>query len=67
MKVVRALLDSGANAGVTTRGGATPLHYAAGQGRVGVALLLLAAGAGVSAANRSGRTPLHWLAAAACA
>ena len=41
-------------------GGATPLHWAALGGKLGVVDSLVRAGAPVDAATNSGATPLHW-------
>jgi ankyrin repeat protein len=57
------LLNVGAN--VNTAGvlyGATPLHWAAGNGHKDIVALLLYAGADVNQANEHGDIPLHWAA-----
>ena len=42
--------------------GATPLHYAAGNGHIEIARLLLENGADVNVKSVGGPTPLHWAA-----
>jgi len=55
---VTALINEGADTGVTSNDGATALHFAAESGNVGLAQRLLAAGADVGARTRNGITPL---------
>jgi hypothetical protein len=45
--------------GVVVNGGWTPLHYAAGRGRVGVCGLLVGAGVELDGTTSIGRTALH--------
>ena len=49
---------------IRSKGGETPLHYAAQRGHVRAAELLVAAGADVNARDndRNRLTPLHWAA-----
>ncbi len=61
-RVVRALVEQGADVNVRQGDGATALHWAAYWDEAEVADLLLRAGADVSAANDLGVTPL-WAAA----
>lgn len=65
-EIVRMLLEAGADPMKATRGGDTPMHWAAlwGQGSVRAMMgLLLAAGADLNAKSSSGETPLHTAAA----
>jgi len=59
-----ALMEAGAEAGVTDMDGMTPLHSAAEAGGGEVLRNLLAADADIDAANEDGWTPLHEAAAA---
>ena len=57
--VPRLLLEHGADINVRSNGRSTPLHIAAGHGRVEVVPVLLEHGADVGAEDSRGRTPLH--------
>ena len=57
-RVVRYLLDNGANIKASTKGGATALHRAAEAGDVEVLKLLVDRGADVNAERKGGRAPL---------
>jgi ankyrin repeat protein len=59
IKVVKLLLDNGADANVSIGEGWTPLHTAANQGHVEVVRLLLLNGADIDSHDQSGRTPLN--------
>jgi ankyrin repeat protein len=61
--IVRALLDAGADANTTLRGGETVLMTAARTGRVGPVAALLDRGAKVDGEDRKGQTALMWAAA----
>jgi ankyrin repeat protein len=64
LAATRLLIDRRADVNVASADGATPLHVAAGKGRVYKALVraLLDGGANRDAADSEGRTPLHVLA-----
>ena len=65
LAAVRALIERDAGlAGARDESGRTPLHVAAGSGRVDVASFLITRGAGVTAADNNASTPLHAAAAA---
>jgi ankyrin repeat protein len=57
LKLVRLLLESGADPNVAQAGGWTPLHQAAAHGREAVAKLLVEHGASLTAKSDDGRTP----------
>ncbi len=57
--MVQVLLDAGADVNAFTYTGTTPLHLAAGLGKVAVAELLVRAGADVNAQDSRGNAPLH--------
>lgn len=57
-RVVRYLLDKGANIKASTKGGATALHRAAESGDLDVLKLLVDRGADVNAQRKGGRAPL---------
>jgi ankyrin repeat protein len=58
-KVVKLLLDKGADVNVAQKDGATALHAAASEGHTETVKLLLDRGADVNAENDSRETPLH--------
>ncbi|GAX79526.1 hypothetical protein CEUSTIGMA_g6967.t1 [Chlamydomonas eustigma] len=58
------LIMRGAMLDAYTRGGGTPLHWAARTAQPEVIALLLNNGANVVAQTKDGRTPLHWAAEA---
>jgi len=57
--VALLLLERGTDVNVLDGDNVTPLHVAAGNGRVGVVRVLLEHGANVGAEDKEGRTPLH--------
>jgi ankyrin repeat protein len=59
--VARALIKAGARVNVGPRDGATPLHYAAGEGNAEVVKALIEAGADVTASSAvlGGATPIQ--------
>ena len=59
LKVVRFLLDHGADASLRTADGATPLYCASVTGRQEMARMLLEHGVDIEATNDQGRTPLQ--------
>lgn len=59
VRVVKLLLELGADANHSTKAGLTPLHSAASGGRVHIVQALLSAGADILAQDTSGFTPLH--------
>lgn len=58
-KVVRLLLDQGANIDAWNKYGWTALHFAAENGHEAVARILLRRGANIHLKSTSGRTALH--------
>ena len=58
-KVVKFLVDKGANVNATDAHGSTALHVACGTGKLETARLLLDHGAGLEAQDQSNYTPLH--------
>jgi len=58
-KIVKLLLDNGANIEATNHDTETALHVAVGKTYKGVVTLLLAYGANTEAKNMRGKTPLH--------
>jgi len=58
LATVEQLLAQGADVNSTANGGATPLHWAAGNDHKEMAELLLAHGADVNARDNFGQTPL---------
>jgi hypothetical protein len=62
-RIVKALLQKGADASARTTGGDTPLHWAvlSQEPSVESVRLLIAAGADVNARDNEGRTPLSWV------
>jgi ankyrin repeat protein len=58
VKIVRHLLNEGANVNVQNNDGNTPLHFAAEKGRLGVIRLLLERRADVNVQDKDGNTPL---------
>lgn len=66
VRVVRLLLDMGADANHSTKAGLSALHSAASGGRVHIVQALLAAGADLMAQDTSGFTPLHLAAMGDC-
>ncbi|KAH6626149.1 ankyrin repeat-containing domain protein [Chaetomium sp. MPI-SDFR-AT-0129] len=63
LTVVRQLLETGAEVGLTDDRGRTLLSLAAGNGHGEIAKLLLEQGAQAESADDQGRTPLSWAAA----
>ena len=65
MKVIRMLVEHGADVTAQTKNGDTPLHLAMTsprqleEGNVEVARMLIERGAGVAAQNKNGETPIH--------
>jgi len=60
LDVAKLLLDRGADPNIKTKyDGRTPLHYAAAEGRLAVAVLLLRHGAYIDAKDHYGKTPLY--------
>jgi ankyrin repeat protein len=59
VKVVRFLLERGADVKAQNKDGDTPLHLALEKGHVEIAGILIERGADVSAQNNYGDTPLH--------
>lgn len=57
-KVAERLLKLGADARKRDPSGNTPIHWAAGWGRIAAMRFLLRHGAGINALNRFGKTPL---------
>src|SRR5436190_7951472 len=60
-RVVKLLLEHGANVPARTTNGKTPLHYAVMRVNAESVRLLLAAGADPNAKDNDGRTPLYWV------
>ena len=58
--VVTALVGRRAEVGAVDRFGATPLHRAAGAGRLTLVRTLLGLATDVNTVDGHGRTPLHW-------
>ena len=58
-RLTQLLLERGANPGMATDYGFTPLHSAASDGKPEVIRLLVAAGADVNVRSNSGETPLY--------
>lgn len=64
LTTLRKALAAGADANAKDDNGATPLHWAAGNGHKEIAILLIAKGAEIVVKDdRFGSTPLHWAAA----
>ena len=61
-RVVKLLLENGANVNIRNEGGETPLHYATGHGHINVMKVLLENGANVSEKGTGCGTPLQWAA-----
>ncbi len=61
--ITKMLLERGAELHVVDAHGNTPLHVAAGEGKVDVVELLLDQGVEVNQRNSAGATALHWVAA----
>ncbi|KAL8903534.1 MAG: hypothetical protein Q9207_003868 [Kuettlingeria erythrocarpa] len=59
VEAVNCLLQAGADKDATTYADWTPLHRAAGNGKVGCVELLLSSGANIEAKTTTGSTPLH--------
>ncbi|WP_353273965.1 ankyrin repeat domain-containing protein [Wolbachia endosymbiont (group A) of Ennomos erosarius] len=59
-KIVKILIEKGANVNVIGKGGLTPLYWAVQEGRTEIVKILIAKGAKVDAAGKDGFTPLHW-------
>lgn len=59
VKVVRSLLERGADANKKDKFGHSPLHYAASEGHTDVVRILLNSGANVNEKDNSGSTALH--------
>ncbi|WP_341761083.1 ankyrin repeat domain-containing protein [Candidatus Tisiphia endosymbiont of Thecophora atra] len=62
VKIVKLLLDTGAELNIPNRYGRTPLHDAAEKGYVDIVELLLNKGAKINAQDNDCNTPLHWAA-----
>ena len=62
MRLVKTILEKGADVNAVDKGGATALIYAADGGHVKVVGLLLEKGADVNAKNKGGWTALMWAA-----
>jgi len=58
MKCAEILCDANADCNATDKNKNTPLHYAAGYGRVDLCKLLVDAGASVTLKNLDGKSPL---------
>jgi ankyrin repeat protein len=58
-KIMKILIDHGANVNYRDEANSTPLHEIAYQGSVKVAEILVSHGADVNARNNSGQTPLY--------
>lgn len=59
IKIVKYLIEKGANVNASDEFGWTPLTHAASGGHTETAKLLIKEGADVNKANNSGQTPLH--------
>ena len=59
-KIVRILLDAGADVSIKSDCGLTALHYAVMNGDGSSVIMLMAAGADPNAADGDGLTPLHY-------
>jgi ankyrin repeat protein len=58
-RLVRLLLEHGADVNATDKGNATSLHFACGNGKLDIVRELLNHGAVTNAKNKLGETPLH--------
>jgi len=59
-EVERLVVDCGVDPNIQNNDGITPLHLAAGNGRLEVVKLLLEHGADPNVQDHDGRTPLHF-------
>jgi ankyrin repeat protein len=62
VKIVRMLIDAGADLNVQDEKGWTPLHYPAWAGRVEIARMLIDAGAKLNVQDKWESIPLHYAA-----
>ena len=61
-RVMKLLLDAGADSNKANDVGSTPLHWAASNGQTGAVKLLIVNGADPGKANNRGKTPLMFAA-----
>ena len=61
-RIVKVLLDNGADTDVKDEEGYAPLHWAAQEGHTDIVMMLLDAGADMDVKDEEDWTPLHWAA-----